>query len=87
MKTRWDMHLQIEDVFHNDGLTLPEKRAIILSRLRALPVHNDDDDEFEGILEELEHPVDPLDASEFNSVWDRLYAWADNGKRLWIQTF
>lgn len=83
----WQHKLDVSNVFHNDDLTLIEKRDQIVARLKAGPwVPTDEDDlyEFEMLVEELAE-VD--DEQYFNQVWASIYDWADTDHRLWVNVW
>jgi hypothetical protein len=84
MGKSWDMILDLSDVFHSDILCFPAKRDVIIERLRDLG-HNYEipDPMYYHVVGELE--VAP-DVEAFDVVFERLYNWADEGKRLWIMT-
>lgn len=77
----WLHKLNVADVFHNDDLTLAEKRDAICWRIkRSSWAHNDMD---------LLCLVDQLEESdtveEFDSAWNDLYDWFDDA-RVWVIT-
>jgi hypothetical protein len=80
----WNHKLQLGDVFHNEALTIEQKRNEIVHRIK---VSNFYDEENDGELWEI---VDELsgvqDVDEFDAVWDRFYDWADYA-RVWVETF
>lgn len=86
---RWKYTLDISDVFHDDGMPLPEKGAVIVARIRELPVYKAQAAEGEEIVntvEELEDAVKADDEDWFNGAWSYFYDWAD-AERVWVDTF
>ena len=83
---KWRYTVKVGDVFHDDGLSLPEKGEAIVNRLRAAPFYSDDDYDLQGLVEELEDAAKEDDESWFDLVWGGLYDWAD-ANRVWIDTF
>ena len=77
---KWRRHLDISDVFHSEEIPFAQKLQVIVARLRSLTV---EDSLLKGIIDNL---AESTDVEEFDVHWDALYDWADQGKRLWIQT-
>ena len=84
MNKRWDYKLDVSDVFHNDNLTLEQKRDLIIARIKSSAFWTPADYELDEILDELSQ-VD--DADYFDLVWNAFYDWCDVGKRVWVETW
>ena len=83
-KVQWDHKLDVSDIFHNDDLTLEEKRDHIVARIKAAPFFDPDDLELDELVDELGQ-VD--DTGYFDQVWNAFYDWCDIDKRVWIETW
>ena len=81
---KWDYKLDVSDVFHDDDLTLEQKRDKIVARIKAAPFFDPDDLELDELVDELSQ-VD--DEPYFDLVWNAFYDWCDIGKRVWIETW
>jgi hypothetical protein len=80
----WQHKLQLGDVFHNDALTIAQKRDEIVHRIKVSNFYDEDHDgELVDIIDELSG-IETVD--EFDWVWDRFYDWADFN-RVWVETF
>lgn len=81
----WLYKLDVSDVFHNDSLSLIEKRNIITKRIRtsAWAKTHDEYSQLTLLLDEL---AEVEDDAEFDSVWDCIYDIADKDK-CWIKTY
>lgn len=84
----WKHKLDVSDVFHNDEMTLIEKRDAVVARLKVgpwVPTEDEDpSDEFILLIEEL---AEVEDEQSFNEVWAAVYDWADEGHRLWLNVW
>lgn len=81
-KWKYSINLAVEYAQAKNGtITHPEYAKKMATRLRALPVT--DDDELEVIIALLEHAED---TKEIDTILHRLYDWADADHKLWIET-
>lgn len=79
----WNHTLQLADIFHDDDLTLEQKRDEIVRRIKASPFWDEDD----TTLTDVVHLLELTDCvEEFDAVWDEFYDWAD-AARVWVATF
>jgi hypothetical protein len=78
----WLHTLTLTDVFHNDDLTLEEKRDAIVRRIKAAPWYSEDDDDLYWLVDEL---ADVDTDSYFDAVFNAFYDWADD-HRVWVET-
>lgn len=83
MPIQWRNRFNVSDVFHNDDLTLEQKRDAIVRRIRATRWYDEDD---EDLFQAVVLLADAVDTDEFDEAWGQLYDWADEDHRLWIQT-
>ena len=93
----WEGRLNLTDVFHNDALTLTQKRDAIVARIKHLAAykraadivvnHMDSDDywDAESIVELVDEMAVVETVKDFDAVWDAFYDWADEA-RIWIAT-
>ena len=80
MNQPWRSELDLSDIFHNEQYTFEEKRDLIVQRFLNLGIRSP---VVAGMVESLSAS---FDENEFDIYWDKLYDWADSGKRLWIRT-
>ena len=80
----WSMTLNLRGIFHNEQMTLEQRRDGIVAAVRASRwLHIAQDPEgLEEVLDELSG-VD--ESGWFDAVWDQLYDHA-NIDRVWIET-
>ena len=81
---QWERRLELADIWkqrERDEIEIPELGKEIANRLRLLNLQSH---EMDGLIEEFDCVED--DMEEFDSILERLYDWADVGKRLWIAT-
>lgn len=82
----WTNQLKIDDVFHDDSLSLKTKTDRILFRIRLaswyriLREHNYDIDD---LLDELDDAGASGDTEWWNAVWSGLYDIFD-AERVWV---
>ena len=76
----WDREVNLSGVFDDESISDFERAEIIVYLLTSLGI---EDVAFNNLLFDLDTSQDK---DEFNYVWNRIYDWADKGKRLWIQT-
>lgn len=79
MASHWAERLDVKDIFHNDEVTIIEKRDVIVQRIRALKSYDDD---AELIADEL---AQATEIDDFDEWWDAFYDWADK-RRVWVAT-
>ena len=79
----WLHKLRLADVFHNDDLTLEQRRDEIVRRIKAAPFYDEEDYDLFYIVDEL---ADTDTAEWMDQVWDAFYDWADIN-RVWVETF
>lgn len=76
----WMKTIDVSDVFRGNA-PWPERRDIMVSRVRALdPI--DSDGELQDIADDL---AVAEDGDEWDDPWDRFYDWADEN-RVWVVT-
>ena len=82
--SRWDHHLNIKDVFYNEGLSFKQRRDEIVRRIRAARWYRDYDGYFllSDIVDRL---AEAEDADDFDDAWDEFYDFADT-ERVWVAT-
>ena len=76
----WDREVNLSGVFADESISDFERAEIIVYMLTSLGI---EDVAFNNLLFDLDTAQDK---DEFEYVWNRIYDWADKGKRLWIQT-
>ena len=76
----WDREVNLGGVFADESISDFERAEIIVYMLTSLGI---EDVAFNNLLFDLDTAQNK---DEFIYVWDRIYDWADKGKRLWIQT-
>ena len=76
----WDREVNLSGVFDDESISDFERAEIIVYMLTSLGI---EDVAFNNLLFDLDTAQDK---DEFEYVWNRIYDWADKGKRLWIQT-
>ena len=76
----WDREVNLSGVFAAAAISDFERAEIIVYMLTSLGI---EDVQFNNLLFDLDTAQDK---DEFEYVWNRIYDWADKGKRLWIQT-
>lgn len=87
----WKARVDVSDLWkaHRDGaMPIHELAHELADRLKhTLPGAYLEDYQYEGIVDELAdfHEEDSVD--NFDYILSQLYDWADEGHRLWIQTF
>ena len=75
----WDRKIDLSGVFDDKSISDYERSEIIVDMLTSLGI---EDEAFNNLLFDLGRSQDK---DEFDYVWNRIYDWADKGKRLWIQ--
>lgn len=80
---RWKHTLYLKDVFHDDDMTLEQRRDAIVARIKAAPFWHGGEWELADIVDELADVDTP---SYFDAVWNAFYDWAD-ANRVWVETF
>lgn len=84
---RWDQHIDVADVFHNDSMTFWEIRDAVVARLRGSPwIADRDQSGFDELGDVVENLACADSVDEFDEWWDALYDHADRD-RVWIDTF
>jgi hypothetical protein len=81
----WTYQLHLEDVFHDDKLSLKDKTDTIVGRIKAESWYSAASYELEGVLEELNDAADCGDVEWWDQVWDAFYDVADT-HRVWVTT-
>lgn len=79
--TQWKSTIHIGDVFHNDDLSLIQKRDAIVSRIKVTNWYKAKVD----VQDEVESLSDVEDEDEFDYIWGNIYNLADRD-RIWIET-
>jgi hypothetical protein len=72
----WDRYLNLAAVFHNDDATFEQRRDAIVRAIRASG-WLDGRDEFDELVEVVDHLAHADTPEEFNGWWDELYDIAD----------
>lgn len=83
----WKHRLRLEDVFHNDDLTLEAKTEAIVTKIKGSGWYAEanENGELEAILEELTDAAKADDVAWWDSVWNAVYDVAD-AERVWVTT-
>lgn len=88
----WVATLNVASFYHDDELSLAERAKMMAAAIRSkfpkrVDIESDEfDDELDLCAEEFEEiGSGDVDASEFDTVLDRLYDWADS-ESVWVQT-
>ena len=79
---QWKHTVYVGAPFHSD-LPFKQRRDMIVTILKGLPMYDDIDGDLYWIVDELS---DTDHEDEFDTVWDGLYDWADDND-VWIDTF
>ncbi len=83
----WAHTINLKDVWRNDNYTFPERRDVIVARLRRSNWFTGRDTSgFDELGEVVANLADAEDGTEFDEWWDELYDHADRD-RVWIATF
>lgn len=96
--SNWKYKLKIKDEWeklNNDKITRSEFSQIVISKLEAFNIT--DDEELDDIIFDLELIDNDTTTVEFDWIWNDLYNWADQevppygkwpkNKMCWIETF
>lgn len=85
------LNLKVEwEQADEDKITVQQLASIVAAKLSKIDFKDEDvnydRDEF---VDELEGFSEDLTATknDFDNVWERLYDWADDEHRLWIEIF
>jgi hypothetical protein len=83
----WKHRLRVEDVFHNDDLTLEAKTEAIVTKIKASGWYAEanENGELESLLEELTDAAQADDTPWWDTVWNAFYDVAD-AERVWVST-
>lgn len=81
----WKEKVFIRDILEMDVSETKKAGIELAKRLRKFKCSSDP--KLLDIIEELENNVDEYDEDGFNLLLQDLYDWADEGHRLWIETF
>jgi hypothetical protein len=85
----WLHKLNVSDVFDNDGMSITEKRDVIVARIKAsswFKKFAEDEDDGLDLTDIIDTLSDVTTVADFDEVWAAFYDWADTGHRLWIDT-
>jgi hypothetical protein len=77
---RWSYELNVSDVFHNDALTLTEKRDKIVARIRRASWSA-----LTGVEDVVDELADVETVRDFDDAWSTFYDVADH-HRVWVVT-
>jgi hypothetical protein len=78
----WKCTLRLADIFHSEAHSFTNRRDIIVKRIKALPIYDEDDF---AIWEIVENLAETEDVDQFNGWWNEFYDWADSN-RVWVET-
>lgn len=85
MTTTWEHQLDIDDVFHDDQLTVQQKTDAIVARIKAGDWYAELAEDLAPVLEELNDAAEADDVEWWDQVWDAFYDIAD-AARIWVKT-